>query len=89
MTPLRMKNDISTNFPNTGINNYDEASKLHLNYISSLNINEMYPKVTALCSQVVHLCVTQKDPRNQNKDTAPSGYKPLVFRTTQYANKIN
>ena len=83
MKPLRVKYDISANFPNTGRNNYGEESKLHLEYISLLNINEIYPQVTALCSQVVHLSVTQRDPRNQNKDTTPSGYRPLVFITTQ------
>ena len=83
MKPLRVKYDISKNCPNTGRNNYGEASKLHLQYISSLNINEIYPQVTALCSQVVHLCVTQRDPDNQDKDTTPSRYRPLVFRTTQ------
>ena len=82
MKPLRVKYDISTNCPKIGRNNYGEASKLHLEYISSLNINEIYPQVTALCSQVVHLYVTQRDPGNQNKDTPPSGYKPLVFKTT-------
>ena len=46
-----------------------EESKLHLEYISSSNINEIDPRVTILCSQVVHLCVTQMDPENQNKDT--------------------
>ena len=83
MKPLRVKYDISKNYPNTCRNNYGEASKLHLEYISSLNINEIYPQVIVLCSQVVHLCVTQRDPGNQNKDIAPSGYRPLVFRTTQ------
>ena len=66
-----------------------EESKLHLECISSSNINEIYPKVTILCSQVVHLCVTQRDPGNQNKDTILSGYRSLVFRTTLYTNNIN
>ena len=83
MKPLRVKYDISANCPNTGRNNYGEASKLHLEYISSLIINEIYDQVTALGSQVVHLCVTQRNPRNQNKDTTPSRCRPLVFRTTQ------
>ena len=83
MKPLRVKYDISANCPNIGRNNYGEASKLHLEYISSLNINEIYPQVIALCSPVIHLCVTQRDPRNQNKDTTPSEYRPLVLGTTQ------
>ena len=58
MKPLRVKYDISTNCPNTGRNNYGEALKLHFEYISSLNINEIYPQVIALYSQVIHLCVT-------------------------------
>ena len=66
-----------------------EESKQHLECISSWNINEIYPHVTTLCSQVVHLCVTQRDPENQNKDTIPSEYKSLVFRTTPYKNNIN
>ena len=58
MKPLRVKYDISANCPNTGRNNYGEVSKLHLEYIILLNINEIYPQFTALFSQVVHLCVT-------------------------------
>ena len=83
MKTLRVKYDILANYPNAGRNNYGETSKLHLEYISSLNIIKIYPQVTDLCSQVVHLCVTQSDPENHNKDTSPSGYRPLVFRTTQ------
>ena len=59
-----------------------EESKLHLEYISSSNINELYPQVTTVCSHVVHLCVTQRDPGNQNKDTIPFSFRSLVFRTT-------
>ena len=83
MKPLSMKDDISTSFPYSGRSIICEASKLHLEYIRSLNINEIYPQVNALCSQVIHLCVTQKDPGNQNKDTTLSVYKSLIFRTTQ------
>ena len=83
MKPLRVKYDISANCPNISRNNYGEASKLHLEYISSLKINEIYPQVIALCYQVVHLCVTQRDLRNQNKDTTPFEYRLLVFRTIQ------
>ena len=35
-----------------------------------------------LCSQVVHPYVTQGDPGNQSIDTALSGYRTLIFRTT-------
>ena len=84
MKPVSMKEDISANFPYNGRSIICEASKLHLEYISSLNINEIYPQVTTLCSQIIHLYVTQRDPRNQNKDIALSGYKPLIFRTTQF-----
>ena len=66
-----------------------KESKLHLECISSSNINEVYPQVTTLCSQVLHLCVTQRDPGNQNKDTIPSGYKSLIFKTTPYKNNIS
>ena len=38
-----------------------KPTKLTLEYISSLNINSIYPLVTAFYSQVVHLCVTQRD----------------------------
>ena len=89
MKPLKEKYDISENCPNKGRKNNCKASKLHLEYISSLNINEIYPQMTVLRSQVVHLCVTQRDPINHNKDTTPSGYRPLVFRTTQYTSNIN
>ena len=47
MKLVRVKYDISANCPNTCRNNYGEALKLHLEYISSLNINEIYPQVTA------------------------------------------
>ena len=39
-----------------------KPSKLLLKYISSLNINTIYPMVTTLYSKVDHLCVTQRDP---------------------------
>ena len=56
-----------------------EELKSHLECLSSSNINEIYPQVTTLCSQVVHLCVTQRDPGNHNKDTIPSRYRSLVL----------
>ena len=66
-----------------------KESKLDLECISSSNINEVYPQVTTLYSQVVHLYVTQRDPGNRNKDTIPYEYRSLIFRTTPYKNNIN
>ena len=84
MKPLSMKDDLLVNFSYSGWSIICEASKLHLEYISSLNINKIYLLVAALYSPVIHLCVTQRDPGNQNKDTTLSKYKPLIFRTTQF-----
>ena len=89
MKHLRVRNYLSTNCPNVGRNKMHKESKLHLECISSSNINEVYPQVTTLCSQVVYLYVTQRDPGNQNKDTIPSRYRSLVFRITPYKNNIN
>ena len=83
MKPLSMKDDISANFLDNGWSIICEALKLQLKYISSLDINEIDPQVIALCSQVIHFCVTQRDPGNRNKDTTLSGYKPLIFRATR------
>ena len=89
MNHLRVRNYLSANCPNTGRNSLHEDLKLHLECISSSNNNEIYPQVTILCSQVVQFCVTQKDPRNKNKDTIPFEYRSLVFRTVPYTNNIN
>ena len=53
------------------------------------NISLSYFQVTALYSQVVHLYVTQKDPRNQSKNTTLFGYKILIFITTLYKNNTD
>ena len=43
MKPLRVKDDVSTNSPTEVGTTIVKVSKLHLEYISSLNINAKYP----------------------------------------------